>query len=74
MTLRQVGSNMTLLRFHGKEIFFSYETPVAAWVSGRGYIQTDHYYSKTTRKHISMWLEGRSAETVPQAEIDQLCN
>ena len=73
MTLRQLGSNMTLVCLHGKEIFFSYETPVAAWVQGRGYLVSTTYYSRTTRKHITTWLDGKRSAAVPQEEIDQLC-
>jgi hypothetical protein len=31
-----------------KEVLFSYETPVAAFVPGKGYLRTNVNYSKTT--------------------------
>lgn len=73
MTLRQLGSNMTLLVFPGKEIFFSYETPVGAWTFDRGYIVSTTWYSRTTSKHITKWLDGKRATAVEQSEIDNLC-
>lgn len=52
-------------------VFFSYKTPVAAHVSGRGYLKTDKFWSKTTSRHINKWIDGTST-TVPQAELDNL--
>lgn len=73
MTLRQLGTNMTLLCFANKQILFSYETPVAAFVSGRGYLRTSKQHSRTTTKHVMQWLNGFHAEAVPQEAIDALC-
>lgn len=60
----------------GTEILFSYETPVAARVPGRGFVRTDKFYSKTTTKHINQWLKGKlGTDIVPavdQWEIDKL--
>lgn len=79
IVLRTVGSNQTLLIINKEngpiiEVFFSYETPVAAWSSNRGYMHSEKHYSKTTAKHIARWLNSHNAkaETVSQETIDAL--
>ena len=57
---------------HGcTKVFFSYETPVAAWIAGTGDVRTATNYSRTTSKHIMQWA-GKDALTVEQAVIDAL--
>ena len=56
---------------NGVTIFFSYKTPVAAFVPGKGYIRTEEYHSVTTSRHTNKWV-GPNAVKVPQAEIDAL--
>lgn len=54
MQLRQLGSNQSKLTFaDGKEVFFSYETPVAAYVPEIGYVKTSQKWSRTTSRHIN---------------------
>ena len=54
MQLRQLGSNQSKVTFKdGKEVFFSYETPVAAYVPSLGYVKTSYKWSRTTSRHIS---------------------
>ena len=77
MKIRQAGSNQTVLELdNGNEVFFSYETPVAAFISGKGYICTDTYYSRTTSKHIGMYLRDKGSkiarQVVPQAELSAM--
>lgn len=72
MKLNPIGSNKTVVALdNGTEVFFSYKTPVAAFVPGRGYVRTDRKWSVTTSKHINQWLNG-TAEIVPQAYLDAL--
>ena len=71
LKLRQLGPNQTELELDNMLILFSYETPVAAWVAGRGWLRTDTKYSKTTTKHINQWLDAVGT-VVPQSEIDYL--
>ena len=72
MKIKRLGASKTLLALpSGSEIFYSYDTPVAAQVAGEFY-KTNEYYSKTTSKHITQYLNGREAETVPQSMINQL--
>jgi hypothetical protein len=73
MKLDKTGPNTTELTLaNGTTVFFSYKTPVAAFVSGRGLLRTDTRYSVTTSKHLNQWLDGRDATEVPQAELDSL--
>ena len=72
MKIEKIGVSKTLLTLSsGSEIFYSYNTPVACKVSGDLY-KTKEYYSKTTCKHITQYLNGREAEAVPQSMINQL--
>lgn len=72
LKINLIGANMTLVHLPKGSILFSYETPVAAYVSGRGYVKTSKKFSKTTSKHINQWLDGAGAEEVPQSEIEAL--
>ena len=54
MQLRQLGSNQSKLTFaDGREGFFSYETPVAAFNPSLGYVKTSKKWSRTTSRHLS---------------------
>lgn len=72
MKINVIGANQTLVHLPVGTILFSYETPVAAYVSGRGYVRTAEKFSKTTSKHINQWLDGANAEVVPQVMIEDL--
>ena len=72
MKLEKIGVSKTLLTLSsGSEIFYSYNTPVAAQVSGEFY-KTNEYYSRTTSKHITQYLNGRYAHPVEQSFINQI--
>lgn len=70
--LVNLGANVNMLNTPKASILFSYSTPVAAFVSGRGWIRTTTKYSKTTTGHINKWLAGANAAEVPQSDIDAL--
>ena len=72
MKLKQLGSNMTELDMGFAQVFFSYETPVAARLTDGSLVRTATKYSVTTTKHINKWLNGCEALTVPQERIDCL--
>ena len=72
MKLKQIGSNQTELDLGFAQVFFSYETPVAARLTDGSLVRTDERYSVTTTKHINKWLQGCDALTVPQYRIDCL--
>jgi len=74
MKIKPVGSNMTELQLDDVHVLFSYETPVAACVFGKGFVRTEQWYSQTTTRHINKWLDGVDAPEVPQAAIDALIN
>jgi hypothetical protein len=72
MKLKQLGSNMTELDMGDAQVFFSYETPVAARTDTGALVRTSTKYSVTTTKHINKWLDGMPAVEVPQAVINDL--
>jgi hypothetical protein len=76
MRVKQVTTTSTEVSLaDGTEVLFSYSTPVAALVPGKGWIRTEQFYSKTTSKHVNAWLRtncGGTVQTVPQWDLDQL--
>jgi hypothetical protein len=77
MNLTPVFSNGTEVETADARIFFSYRTPVAAYIFGRGYVRTEQCFSVTTSRHINKWIKYGltvfpECETVPQAEIEAL--
>jgi len=74
MKLYQKGSNMAELDLGFAQVFFSYETPVAARLTDGSLVRTDQWYSATTSKHINKWLGEGCCDTVavPQDRIDCL--
>ena len=76
MKVQPSGANQTEVSLaDGTEILFSYGTPVAALVPGKGWIRTAQKWSATTSKHINAWLRancGGTVQDVPQWELDQL--
>jgi hypothetical protein len=76
MKVQPIGSNQTQVSLaDGTEVLFSYSTPVAALVPGKGWIRTAHMWSATTSKHINAWLAkncGGTVQSVPQWDLDQL--
>lgn len=72
MELRQLTLSSTEVRLaDGTCVLFSYKTPVAALVPGKGWIKTSTYYSRTTSKHINQWVQAPATE-VDQWDIDVL--
>ena len=56
MQLTPIASNMTEIETSEARILFSYRTPVAAYVFGRGYVKTEKKWSVTTSRHINKWI------------------
>lgn len=72
MKLTSLAANQTVIeRANGVSVFYSYSTPVAAFVPGRGYLKSLTKYSVTTSKHVNKWTERRATD-VDQSEIDTL--
>lgn len=73
MTLKPIGPNQTEIEINGVTVFFSYETPVAVFVPGKGALCTNKKYSVTTSKHVNQTVArwGCSRTNVDQGVIDQ---
>ena len=73
MQLDRLGPNQTTLTLaDDRVIFFSYNTPVAAFIPGRGYLRSNWKWSRTTSKHIRSFIGGHASEDVDQSVIDDL--
>ena len=72
MNLTPVFSNGTEVETSEARIFFSYRTPVAAYIFGEGFVKTSTWYSTTTSRHINKW-GARDAKEVDQKILDALC-
>ncbi len=75
MKLNPIGSNQTEIeREDGAIILYSYQTPVAAFVPGKGALCTSQKYSRTTSRHIGLAVArwGSSRTDVEQGVINQL--
>ena len=57
MQLTPIASNMTEVETSEARVLFSYRTPVAAYVFGRGYVRTEKWWSVTTSRHINKWMD-----------------
>jgi len=57
MTVEPIKTNVIEVIFEQQSVrlLFSYRTPVAAQIQGR-YYKTGYFWSRTTNKHISLWL------------------
>lgn len=69
--LKQIGNKNAhvLIKPNGDQILFSYETPVAAKI-GASYYRTEEKFSRTTTRHINLYLAGiAKVEEVPQSEF-----
>jgi len=69
LNLKQIGSNQTVLELGKTQVFFSYETPIAACVDGHFY-RTKEKYSSTTTKHINKWL-ANYGDSFKATEVNQ---
>ena len=76
MQIKKLGASRTLLKFSDKEIFISYETPVAARLKNGDCIRTEENHSRTTQKQITQyfsWVKDKSKiKNVSQSYLDNL--
>ena len=73
MQLTPIAANQTSVTFNdGTEVFFSYKTPVAAYLPDKGYVKTDTFYSVTTSRHINKYLPTKDVPTVSEEFLAQL--
>ena len=67
MKLTPIAANQTSVSFNdGTEVFFSYKTPVAAYLPEKGYVKTEKFYSVTTSRHINKYLPTKDVPTVSE--------
>ena len=73
MKLTPISANQTELEIgKGVVVFFSYRTPVAAFIPGTGYLRSNHKWSRTTSKHINQWLRRMTGSgSYAATEVDQ---
>ena len=70
--IKVIGSNQTqLTRADGTIIFYSYNTPVCAWIGNKLY-KTNKKWSNTTSKHINAYIGNCDAELKDQSFFDNL--
>ena len=74
MKLTPIAANQTEVAYNdGTQVFFSYRTPVAAYLPERGYVRTATYWSKTTSRHINKWLQNvNNVSEIDQGVLDNL--
>ena len=76
MKLRQIGPNVSeVTHADGTRALFSYGVLVAAWIiddAGSGPVKSGTFFSKTTSRHVSQWLNGAQARPVPHDELTKL--
>jgi hypothetical protein len=66
MKIKSIAANQTEIQLNnGTIVFVSYETPIAAFIPGRGIVKTNVKYSNTTTKHVNKWI----ADTAPSATV-----
>lgn len=74
MKLKPVGSNQTEVELqNGVTILYSYQTPVAAFVPGKGALCTNKKWSSATSRHIraAVGRWGATRTDVDQGIIEQ---
>ena len=76
MKLTPIAANQTEVSFtNGTQVFFSYKTPVAAYLPEKGYVKTEKFWSVTTSRHVNKWLGSvTNVELIPQTVLDNLTN
>ena len=74
MKLTPIAANQTQISLNnGTEVFFSYKTPVAAYLPEKGYVRTEKFWSVTTSRHINKWLKNvTNVEEIDQGVLDNL--
>lgn len=74
MKVSSIGSNQTEVSLSGGvRVLISYQTPVAAYVPGRGYLRTSGN-TPTTSRHITMWMGKGVGTVVSDQEIQDIVN
>lgn len=75
MKAKKVAANQTEITLaNGNVIFVSYETPVAAFISGRGMVKTTEKWSNTTTRHISAFHKRLGWDVTSSEEPQEFFN
>lgn len=74
-TVKRIGSKNAWVHTYenGAVVLRSYATPVACYIPGLGYLETDQKFSVTTSKQITQWKRDQGyplVVRVPQREIE----
>lgn len=73
MKLKNLGPNCNLvIMSNGAEFLFSYETCVAVTTGNGKTYKTSKKWSKTTSKHINMYLNSTEAQEIDQSFLDTM--
>lgn len=67
---KQVGSKSMWIHTYpnGAEIAVSYNTPVAAYIPGLGFLKTKERFSQTTSRHVGVWVKSHGYPMVTEVE------
>lgn len=75
MKLNQIAANQTEIEYgNDKTVFFSYNTPVAVFITGKGGFATDKKFSATTSKHLTQCFKrwGCTRTEATQEQIEEM--
>jgi hypothetical protein len=73
MRLTEIGANQTLMTMeNGTIVLFSYSSPVAAFIPGRGYVRSENLYGLAAIRHVNDWIKDKDCSIVEQSVIDDL--
>jgi len=65
------GAHCLVFSIGQKEIYFSYQTPVAFYTPGTGLVVRENSWGPTTGKHLNAIDSGRKNERISGAEFEQ---
>ena len=72
MKIKSIKANQTQVELKdGTLVLISYETPVAAFVVGKGILRTNKKWSVTTTRHINQWINDNYSSYVTVTEVEQ---
>ena len=76
MRLTPIAANQPEIETADARIFFSYSTPVAAYIFGEGFVRSEEFFSVTTSRHINKWIgvdsKSDDIKRVPQSRLESL--
>lgn len=75
-TMKRIGqqSAWDVSYENGAKFLLSYATPVAAYIPGIGFVETEQKFSVTTSKHITQWNRRMGYPLVARVEQREIEN